>query len=123
MMFSKYEVYSTTQSLYCYPDTNVLRNHLHITEYAELKAAEEEITALKQYALLQSPIRGRFTKTHLCRIHRFLFSDIYSFAGHLRREQIAKADTWFYPPTMIDKEPVSYTNLDCVYRHGVCPYD
>lgn len=104
MMFSKYEVYSTTQSLYCYPDTNVLRNHLHITEYAELKAAEEEITALKQYALLQSPIRGRFTKTHLCRIHRFLFSDIYSFAGHLRGEQIAKADTWFYPPTMIDQE-------------------
>lgn len=26
------------------------------------------------------------------------------FAGHLRREQIGKADTWFYPPAMIDRE-------------------
>lgn len=81
-----------------------MRNRLNITDSSELKIAEEEITALRQYALLQEPIRGRFTKTHLCRIHRFLFADIYSFAGHLRREQIAKADTWFYPPNMIDGE-------------------
>ena len=72
-MFSKYELYSTAQSLYCYPDTNVLRNRLNIKDAAALKEAEEEITALKQYALLQQPISGRFTKTHLCRIHRFLF--------------------------------------------------
>lgn len=103
-MFSKYELYSTAQSLYCYPDTNVLRNRLNIKDAAALKEAEEEITALKQYALLQQPISGRFTKTHLCRIHRFLFEDIYAFAGHLRREQIGKADTWFYPPAMIDRE-------------------
>ena len=102
-MFSKYELYSTAQSLYCYPDTNVLRNRLNIKDAAALKEAEEEITALKQYALLQQPISGRFTKTHLCRIHRFLFEDIYAFAGHLRREQIGKADTWFYPPAMIDQ--------------------
>ena len=69
-MFSKYELYSTAQSLYCYPDTNVLRNRLNIKDAAALKEAEEEITALKQYALLQQPISGRFTKTHLCRIHR-----------------------------------------------------
>ena len=103
-MFSKYELYSTAQSLYCYPDTNVLRNRLNIRDADALKAAEEEISALKQYALLQQPISGRFSKTHLCRIHRFLFEDIYAFAGHLRREQIGKADTWFYPPAMIDRE-------------------
>ena len=89
-MFSKYELYSTAQSLYCYPDTNVLRNRLNIKDAAALKEAEEEITALKQYALLQQPISGRFTKTHLCRIHRFLFEDIYAFAGHLRRSVIEK---------------------------------
>ena len=103
-MFSKYELYSTAQSLYCYPDTNVLRNRLNIRDAAALKAAEEEISALKQYALLQQPISSRFSKAHLCRIHRFLFEDIYVFAGHLRREQIGKADTWFYPPAMIDRE-------------------
>ena len=65
-MFSKYELYSTAQSLYCYPDTNVLRNRLNIRDADALKAAEEEISALKQYALLQQPISGRFSKTHLC---------------------------------------------------------
>ena len=36
-MFSKYELYSTAQSLYCYPDTNVLRNRLNIKDAAAVK--------------------------------------------------------------------------------------
>ena len=74
-MFSKYDVYTTVQSMYCYPDTDVLINKLDIHDKAELKQAEEEFTAVKQMALLQEPIKGRFTKTHLFRIHRFLFED------------------------------------------------
>lgn len=103
-MFSKYEIYSTTESIYCYRGTAVLRNHLAIRDNGTLKAAEEEITALKQYELLLHPIQGRFSKTHLCRIHRFIFEDIYPFAGKLRREQIGKAGTLFYPPNLIDRE-------------------
>ena len=37
-------------------------------------------------------------------IHKFIFEDIYSFAGKIRREQISKADTLFYPPNLIDRE-------------------
>ena len=37
-------------------------------------------------------------------IHKFIFEDIYSFAGKIRREQISKADTMFYPPNLIDRE-------------------
>ena len=92
-MFSKYDVYTTVQSMYCYPDTDVLINKLNIHDKAELKQAEEEFTAVKQMALLQEPIKGRFTKTHLFRIHRFLFEDVYPFAGHIRKEQISKGDT------------------------------
>ena len=55
-------------------------------------------------ALLQEPIKGCFTKTHLFRIHRFLFEDVYPFAGHIRKEQISKGDTMFYPPDLIDRE-------------------
>lgn len=29
-MFSKYDVYTTVQSMYCYPDTDVLINKLNI---------------------------------------------------------------------------------------------
>ena len=103
-MFSKYDVYTTVQSMYCYPDTDVLINKLNIHDKAELKQAEEEFTAVKQMALLQEPIQGRFTKTHLFRIHRFLFEDVYPFAGHIRKEQISKGDTMFYPPDLIDRE-------------------
>ncbi len=103
-MFSKYDVYTTVQSIYCYRDTNVLRNKLNIKDKDELKQAEEEFTAVKQYMLLESPINGRFTKTHLMNIHRFLFEDIYSFAGHIRREQISKGDTMFYPSHLINQE-------------------
>lgn len=103
-MFSKYEVYTTTQSIYCYPNSNVLKNKLNITDNSILKTAEEEITLIKQMELLKNPIGGNFTKAHLMNIHKFIFEDIYSFAGKIRREQISKADTMFYPPNLIDRE-------------------
>ena len=65
-------------------------------------------------ALLQEPIKGRFTKTHLFRIHCFLFEDVYPFAGHIRKEQISKGDTMFYPPDLIDRELEA-----CVQKHSL----
>ncbi len=103
-MFSKYDVYTTTQSIYCYPDSNVLKNKLNIRDNKLLKTAEEEITSIKQMELLKNPIKGNFSKAHLMNIHKFIFEDIYSFAGKIRREQISKADTMFYPPNLIDRE-------------------
>jgi len=103
-MFSKYEVYTTTQSIYCYPDSNILKNKLNIKDNKILKTAEEEITLIKQMELLKNPIKGNFTKAHLMNIHKFIFEDIYSFAGKIRKEQISKADTMFYPPNLIDRE-------------------
>ena len=103
-MFSKYDVYTTTQSSYCYPDSNVLKNKLNIRDNKLLKTAEEEITLIKQMELFKNPIKGNFSKAHLMNIHKFIFEDIYSFAGKIRREQISKADTMFYPPNLIDRE-------------------
>lgn len=103
-MFSKYDVYTTTQSIYCYPDSNVLKNKLNIRDNDLLKTAEEEITLIKHMELLKNPIKGNFSKTHLMNIHRFIFEDIYSFAGKIRREQISKGDTLFYPPDLINRE-------------------
>lgn len=103
-MVSRYDVYTTVQSIYCYPDSDVLRNKLNIRDKAELKQAEEAFTAVRQLVLLQVPLKGRFTRNHLMRIHRFLFEDIYPFAGHIRREQISKGSTMFYPPTCISRE-------------------
>ena len=103
-MFSKYEVYTTVQSVYCYPETNVLKNKLNIKEYGLLKKVEEEITSVKQFELLRHPLKGNFTQTHLFNIHKFIFGDIYPFAGKIRKEQIGKANTFFYPPALIGRE-------------------
>jgi len=103
-MFSKYDVYTTTQSIYCYPDSNVLKNKLNVRDNKLLKTAEEKITLIKQMELLKNPIKGNFSKAHFMNIHKFIFEDIYPFAGKIRREQISKADTMFYPPNLIDRE-------------------
>ncbi len=102
--FSRYDVYTTVQSIYCYPDSDVLINKLNIRNKEELKRAEEEFVAVKQLLLLQQPLRGYFTQNHLMRIHRFLFEDVYPFAGRIRREQISKGNTMFYPPALIERE-------------------
>ena len=103
-MYSRYDVYTTVQSIYCYPDSNVLKNKLNIRDLRELKDIEEKFVAIKQLVLLQKPIPGRFTINHLLRIHRFLFEDVYPFAGHIRREQISKGETLFFPPDLIKRE-------------------
>ena len=103
-MYSRYDVYTTVQSIYCYPDSNVLKNKLNIRDLRELKEVEEKFVAIKQLVLLQKPIPGRFTINHLLRIHRFLFEDVYPFAGHIRREQISKGETLFFPPDLIKRE-------------------
>lgn len=93
--FGKYDVYSVAGSIYCYPDSNVLKNHFSIRDNHELKELEAEITLVRQKALLEKPIAGRFTVSHLCRIHKMLFGDIYPFAGRFRREDIMKGQTRF----------------------------
>ena len=53
-------------------------------------------------ALLQEPIKGRFTKTHLFLIHCFLFEDVYPFCRTYPCEGTSKGDTMFYLPDLID---------------------
>ncbi len=99
--FTKYDVYTTTESIYCYRGTHVLRNRFGIRNQEELRTVEADITTIRQHDLLSQPITGRFTPNHLCTIHRYLFGDIYPFAGHYRRESISKGQTIFENPQSI----------------------
>ena len=92
---NRYEVYTTVGSKYCYPGTSVLKNRFHLQEADSLKKIETDVSALRQAALMAKPIKGHFTPHHLCAIHRYLFGDIYSFAGRYRKEDIMKGDTRF----------------------------
>lgn len=93
--FGRYDVYTVTGSIYCYRDTNVLKNRFGLRDGRKLKELEADISAIRQNDLLSNPIQGRFTANHLCRIHKYLLGDVYTFAGHFRREDIMKGTTRF----------------------------
>ena len=77
---------------YCYPDSNVLINKLNITDAQALAIAEREITSVKLAYAKLNPVKGNFDLKHLQDIHRFLFEDIYPWAGELRQVNIAKGN-------------------------------
>ena len=78
----------------------VLENKLGITDSAELAREEERISKTKALALFESGLLDTFevgTFKGLCSIHKYLFEDIYDFAGKLRTVNIAKGNFRFAP--------------------------
>ncbi|MDO4545741.1 MAG: Fic family protein [Bacillota bacterium] len=77
-----------------------LENRLGITEPAELAGAEEKISKKKAMELFETKKldqldAGKFSA--LVKIHRFLFDEIYDFAGELRTVDLAKGNFRFAP--------------------------
>lgn len=72
-------------------DTNgVLVNKLGLTNEEELNKAERMITSFKLTKLCLEPGEQTFDIEHYLRIHKFLFDEIYPFAGEIRSEVISK---------------------------------
>lgn len=77
-----------------------LENKLGIGSSAELARAEEKISKRKAIELFENNIVedfeiGKFSG--LAKIHRFLFDEIYEFAGKIRMVNIAKGNFRFAP--------------------------
>jgi cell filamentation protein len=51
--------------------------------------------ATRSYELSRSPLSGGFDLAYLLAIHRYLFSDIYEWAGELRTIDISKGGNRF----------------------------
>lgn len=77
---------------YCYPGSDVLKNKLNITGARELFEAEKELTAIRLRELQESPIKGKFDFEHLKAIHKYIFQDIYEWAGKVRTVEIGKGN-------------------------------
>ncbi len=76
----------------------MLENKLKITNEIELSKEEERITKLKALELFDSNKINDFevgTFNGLSKIHKFLFEDIYDFAGTIRKDNIAKGNFRF----------------------------
>ena len=78
----------------------VLENKLGITESAELARQEERISKKKALELFEKGILDSLdagTFDTLAYIHKYLFDDIYCFAGEIRNVNIAKGNFRFAP--------------------------
>ena len=78
----------------------MLENKLGIKTEAELALVEERISKKKAYDLFEKGMLDTLevgTFSALSKIHKYLFEDIYSFAGEVRTENIAKGNFRFAP--------------------------
>jgi len=73
----------------------VLSNKLGIKDKELLENAEADIVFIRLAELGYRPLQGDFDFAHLKRIHKHLFSDIYPFAGKVRKKDIAKEGSVF----------------------------
>lgn len=77
-----------------------LENKLGITDSAELARTEEKISKQKALQLFELNLLDTFevgTFKGLAQIHKYLFEDIYAFAGQIRKVNIAKGNFRFVP--------------------------
>lgn len=87
--------YEAAWNAYFYPGTGTFINNYGIKDYDELAKKEVEVSFGKLVELYEEPIKGDFDKEHLCAIHRYLFEDIYPWAGEFRTVYMMKEDTYF----------------------------
>ncbi len=76
----------------------VLENKLGINNSAELAQEEERITKIKAIELFETEKLDEIeigTFKGLSQIHKYLFDEIYEFAGKIRKENISKSNFRF----------------------------
>lgn len=91
-MNNNYDYSYEGDNRYCYPCSNVLINKLNIEDAENLRIAEREITSLRIANAKINVIQGDFDLLHLRRIHKYIFGDIYEWAGELRCVNVAKGN-------------------------------
>ncbi len=78
----------------------MLENKLRITDSAELAREEERISKMRAIELFETDFLSSLkpgTFDTLSKIHSYLFSDIYEFAGIIRTVNITKGNFRFVP--------------------------
>lgn len=95
-------------------DGMVLQNKLGITNSVELVREEERISKKKALDLFDTTVLekhpvGSFAQ--LAAIHRYLFEDIYDFAGKVRSVNIAKGNFRFAPVMYLQAALESIENM------------
>lgn len=98
------DLYEVRNSIYCYKNTNVLVNNFDVKDAEQLSNIERPLVLAKLFDLRKNQNIGNFDLEHFTKIHEFLFSAIYPFAGSFRTENIAKDNFKFAEWEFIENE-------------------
>lgn len=88
----------------CYPGTTVLINKFDIRDEEKLNEIESVISSTRYAEWLNVPQATTFDFDHYKAIHRFLFSDLYEWAGEVRTVNISKKGTQFTSAENIESQ-------------------
>lgn len=78
----------------------MLENKLGITDSTQLARAEEKISKQKAIEMFETAFLENLepgTYESLAAIHKYLFNEIYDFAGRFRKVNLSKGNFWFVP--------------------------
>ena len=94
---------------YFYNDCPVLRNLLNIRDEAELDKAEAELSRARMMLLYNDGFSD-FSEASLSKIHRYLFGDVYDWAGEYRKINVIKRER------LLAGQSVWYSNCEDIER-------
>ena len=105
----------------CYPGTTILINKFDIRDEEKLNEIESVLSSARYAECLNTPQSATFDFEHYKAIHRFLFSDLYDWAGEVRTVNISKKGTQFTPAENIEHQTeLIFKRLkECNYFKGL----
>ncbi|MCB6991957.1 Fic family protein [bacterium 210820-DFI.6.37] len=101
--------------IYCYHNSDILKNKLDIRDKKMLLQAEIEYATIQLMDLQCHPIDGTFDFNHLCGIHKYIFQDLYDWAGEPRTVNIGKGNLF-----CLTQNIASYANFIFANYYSDC---
>jgi len=80
---------------YTYPGTDVLCNIAGIRDWRRLADFEANSTFTRLVELQAKGLKGKFDVAHLRAIHKYIFQDVFDWAGEFRTVNISKGGNFF----------------------------
>lgn len=80
------------RDIYLYEGTDVLKNLLDIKDRKLLDEAEADYVTYRLKEIAIHPLPGGYDYAHLLQMHKYIFQDIYEWAGQQRKLNIYKEE-------------------------------
>jgi cell filamentation protein len=104
---------------------NCPKNRFDITDYERLQPKETALALRRAGELFDAGITGKFDSVHLKSIHKYLFQDVFPWAGDFRVVNISKGNSNFGPAMYIAgalADAFAKLQLECLLS-GLLPRD